>query len=124
MDVEPSTAIRQGEVQAARTMIERTAETFEIKPERLAADTGYGSAENLAWLVDEQKIEPHIPVFDKSTRRDGTFSRADFAYDADADSYTCPAGKALQKRRRKLGAGWAATPCRATIWMRSQRRSG
>ena len=110
MDVEPSTAIRQGEVQAARTMIERTAETFEIKPERLAADTGYGSAENLAWLVDEQKIEPHIPVFDKSTRRDGTFSRADFAYDADADSYTCPAGKALHKRRRKLGARWAATP--------------
>ena len=110
MDVEPSTAIRQGEVQAARTMIERTAETFEIKPERLAADTGYGSAENLAWLVDEQKIEPHIPVFDKSTRRDGTYSRADFTYDADADRYTCPAGKLLHKRRRKLGARWAATP--------------
>ena len=104
VDVEPSTAIRQGEVQAARTMIERTAETFEIKPERLAADTGYGSAENLAWLVDEQKIEPHIPVFDKSTRRDGTFSRADFVYDADADRYACPDGKPLHRRRRKLSA--------------------
>ena len=57
VDVEPSTAIRQGEVQAARTMVERTAETFEIKPERLIADTGYGSAENLAWLVDEEGIE-------------------------------------------------------------------
>ncbi len=102
MDVEPSTAIRQGEVQAARTMIERTAETFEIKPERLAADTGYGSAETLAWLVDEQKIEPHIPVFDKSTRRDGTFSRADFVYDADADRYTCPAGKVLQRYNRRF----------------------
>ena len=110
VDVEPSTAIRQGEVQAARTMIERTEETFEIKPERLAADTGYGSAENLAWLVDEQKIEPHIPVFDKSTRRDGTFSRADFAYDPDADSYACPAGKPLHRRRRKLSARWANMP--------------
>ena len=28
-------------------------------------DTGYGSAEMLAWLVDERAIEPHIPVFDK-----------------------------------------------------------
>ena len=71
VDVEPSTAIRQGEVQAARTMVERTAETFEIKPERLIADTGYGSAENLAWLVDEQGIEPHIPVFDSLPARTG-----------------------------------------------------
>ena len=99
MDVEPSTAIRQGEVQAAKTMIDRTAETFEIKPERLAADTGYGSAETLAW-IDERGIETHIPVFDKSTRQDGTFSRADFTYDADADAYTCPAGKTLRRYRR------------------------
>jgi transposase len=102
VDVEPSTAIRQGEVQAAKTMIERTAETFEIKPARLAADTGYGSAETLAWLVDDQGIEPHIPVFDKSTRQDGTFSRADFAYDPNADTYTCPAGKTLKRYRRRF----------------------
>ena len=83
-------------------MIDRTALTFEIKPERLAADTGFGSAETLAWLVDEQGIEPHIPVFDKSKRTDGTFSRDDFAYDPQADVYTCPAGKTLHKRRRRL----------------------
>ncbi len=53
-------------------------------------------------LVDEQKIEPHIPVFDKSIRRDGTFSRADFAYDADADRYACPAGKVLQRYNRRF----------------------
>ena len=35
---------------------------------RLAADSAYGSAENLAWLVHERGIEPHIPVFDKSQR--------------------------------------------------------
>ena len=99
VDVEPSTAIRQGEVQAAKTMIERTAEVFDLEPERLAADTGYGSAENLAW-IDERGIEPHIPVFDKSTRQDGTFSRADFTYDQQADAYTCAAGKRLQRYRR------------------------
>ena len=59
-------------------MIDRTAERFGLKPEHLAADSAYGSADNLAWLVKERKIAPHIPVFDKSQRTDGTFSRADF----------------------------------------------
>ena len=80
VDVEPTTAVRQAEVTAAKTMITRTAETFGLEPERLAADTGYGSAEMLAWLVYEQGIEPHVPVFDKSARKDGTFSRDDFEY--------------------------------------------
>ena len=43
MDVEASRAIRQAEVGAAKTMIERTEERFGIKPKRLAADTAYGS---------------------------------------------------------------------------------
>jgi transposase len=102
VDVEPSTAVRQAEVCAAKTMIERTNERFELHPERLAADTAYGSAEMLAWLVDEQAIEPHIPVFDKSQRTDGTFSRDDFTYDRDRDVYLCPAGKHLRKYRRRV----------------------
>jgi len=44
MDVEASRAIRQAEVGAAKTMIERTDERFGLKPERLAADTAYGSS--------------------------------------------------------------------------------
>jgi hypothetical protein len=51
------------------------------------ADSAYGSAESLAWLV-KQKITPHIPVFDKSNRADGTSSRADFVFDAKSDRYT------------------------------------
>ena len=42
MDVEASRAIRQAEVGASKTMIERTQERFDIKPERLAGDTAYG----------------------------------------------------------------------------------
>jgi hypothetical protein len=75
VDVEASRAMRQAEVGTARTMLERTAERFGLKPERLAGDSAYGSAEMLHWLVEEQRIEPHIPVIDKSTREDGTFSR-------------------------------------------------
>jgi len=74
LDVEPTTAVRQAEVTAQRRMIEQTEERFDLWPERLAADAGYGSAENLAWLVHERGIEPHIPVVDKSARTDGTFA--------------------------------------------------
>ena len=102
VDVEPTTAVRQAEVTAAKTMLTRTAQTFGLEPARLAADTGYGSAEMLAWLVHEQGIEPHVPVFDKSERKDGTFARDNFRYDHDGDTYTCPAGKQLRTYRRRF----------------------
>jgi hypothetical protein len=57
MDVEASRAIRQAEVGASQTMIERTEATFGLKPDWLAADTAYGSASNLHFLVDEKGIE-------------------------------------------------------------------
>jgi transposase len=100
MDVEATTAVRQAEVTAQRIMIERTEERFGVWPERLAADAGYGSAENLAWLVHERGIEPHIPVFDKSARSDGSFARSDFTYDHKSDRYVCPAGKELKQYHR------------------------
>src|SRR5260370_23379936 len=95
MDVEASRAIRQAEVGAARTRIERTEGAFGIKPERLVADTAYGAAPMLNWLVETKGIAPHIPVFDKSKRDDGTFSRGDFRYDPTSDVYHCPGGKQL-----------------------------
>jgi transposase len=95
MDVEASRAIRQAEVGAAKTMIKRTEERFDIKPKRLAGDTAYGSGANLNWLVNEAKIAPHIPVVDKSKREDGTFSRKDFTFDKERNVYICPAGKVL-----------------------------
>ncbi len=53
-----------------------------------------------SWLVHERGIEPHIPVFDKSERYDGTFERADFTYDHEADAYVCSAGKDLRPRQK------------------------
>jgi transposase len=91
MDVEATRAIRQAEVGAAKTMIDRTEECFDIKPERLAADTAYGSARNLNWLVNVKQIAPHIPVIDKSKREDGTFSREDFTFYKEGNVYICPA---------------------------------
>src|SRR4051794_38655472 len=100
IDVEASRAIRQAEVGAAKTMLDRTQERFDLKPKCLAADTAYGSAATLNWLVHEKKIAPHIPVIDKSKREDGTFSREDFIFDKERDIYTCPAGKILTTTRK------------------------
>ena len=100
LDVEASRAIRQAEVGASRTMLDRTAERFGLKPQSLAADSAYGSAENLAFLVKQRGIAPYIPVFDKSNRTDGTLSRSDFAFDPEQDRYTCPAGKHLVQFHR------------------------
>jgi hypothetical protein len=72
VDVQASRAIRQAEVGAAKTMMERTEQRFELKPKYLAADTAYGSAGTLNWIVTEKKIAPHIPVIDKSKRQDGS----------------------------------------------------
>jgi transposase len=95
VDVEASRAIRQAEVGAARIMLNRTEGCFGLKPQRLAADTAYGAAPMLNWLVEEKQITPHVPVLDKSKREDGTFSREDFRFDESTDTYTCPRGKRL-----------------------------
>ena len=110
VDVEASTAVRPAELTAARTMIERVRERHDLHPDRLAADTAYGSAEMLEWLVNDQGIAPHIPIIDKSGRTDGTFSRADFTYDRAADLYRCPGGKELKQYRRAFRADHPDTP--------------
>jgi transposase len=99
VDVEATPARTYDEVAATKTMIERTRQRLRLKPDRLAADTAYGTGRMLAWLTD-QGIAPHIPVRDRSRRTDGTFSRSDFAYDRERDLYRCPAGKTLKTTGR------------------------
>jgi len=100
VDVEATTANRKDEVASTRVMVERVEQRFELKPERLIGDTAYGTAQMLAWMVDDAGIEPHVPVWDKAERKDGTFSRSDFVFDAAADAYRCPGGKQLKRLRR------------------------
>jgi IS5 family transposase len=95
VDVEATPARTYDEVAATKTMIERTEERFELKPNRLAADTAYGTGKFLGWLVGA-KITPHIPVWDRAEREDGTFSRRDFVFDKEKNEYRCPNGKRLR----------------------------
>ena len=105
VDVETTTAIRQAEVLAAKRMIQRTAKNFALHPSRLLGDSAYGSADMLGWLVDEYGIEPHVTVFDKSARKDGTFAREDFDYDPVGDVYICPGGKTLTTTGTRVNDG-------------------
>ena len=94
VDVEATPARTYDEVVATKVMIKRTDERMGLKPKRLAADTAYGTAKFLSWLIGTG-ITPHIPVWDKGRREDGTFSRSDFAFDKKRNVYVCPTGKLL-----------------------------
>jgi len=96
LDVEATPARRTEEVASTKLMIERVEANFDLTPERLIGDTAYGAAPMLAWLLEEKGIEPHVPVWDKSERKDGTLSRSDFQWHEQANEYRCPAGHALR----------------------------
>ena len=100
VDVDASRSNKTAEVGAMRKMIDRTKERFGLKPDWVAADTAYGASDNLVWLALKRKILPFIPVFDKSERKDGTWSRSDFTWDPDNDRYLCPEDKVLKRTRQ------------------------
>jgi transposase len=94
LDAAGTRANRAVEIAAAQTMVDRVERRFDLRPQKLAGDTAYGAVRLLKWLVD-RNIAPHVPVWDKSARPDGTFSRADFAFDRERDVYVCPGGAEL-----------------------------
>ena len=87
-------ANRTVEIAITKTMVDRAERRFDLRPQRLAGDTVYGAVRLLKWLVD-RNITPHVPVWDKSARSDGTFSRADFVFDQERNVYVCPGGAEL-----------------------------
>ena len=89
VDVEATPARTYDEVAATKTMIKRADERLGLKPERLAADTAYGTGKFLHWVI-ASGITPHIPVWDMSKREEGILSRADFTFDRQRNLYICP----------------------------------
>jgi transposase len=95
VDVEATPARTYDEVASTKTMIERTEQRLDLKPDWLTADTAYGTGKLLAWLLGKS-ITPHIPVWERYPSSDGMFSRGEFTYDAERDVYVCPNGKLLR----------------------------
>jgi transposase len=100
MDVEATAAHRTAEVEVTKTMIDRVEARFDLKPQRLIGDMAYGTAPMLAWMIEDKRIDPHVPVWDKTQRSDDTFSSNDFAWNEEAGEYRCPAGKPLRREWR------------------------
>ena len=100
VDVEATSAHRTEETEATKTMLERVEERHDLKPRRLIGDTAYGTGPMLEWLVQDNGIEPHVPVCQMAERDDGTFSISDFRWDEEADEYRCPQEQPLRSQWR------------------------
>jgi transposase len=100
VDVEASAFNHSSESLATRTMLDRVEQRMQLKPHRLIGDTAYGTANMLGWLVKHKDIEPHVPVWDKSERKDGTIANSAFTWNDQADEYRCPSGYALRSQWR------------------------
>jgi len=100
VDVEATSAYRIEETEATKTMVERVEERFGLKPKRLIGDTAYGTAAMLSWMVDDKQIEPHVPVWERYGRTDGSLPSDVFHWDEQRDEYRCPQGHALRSEWR------------------------
>jgi len=72
LDVEATPAHRSAEVESMKVMVERVEANFELTPQRLIGDTAYGTAPMLGWMVEDKGVEPHVPVWDKTGRKESS----------------------------------------------------
>jgi transposase len=74
-----------------------------LHPQQATGDTTYGTVENIVALEDEG-IRAYVPLPDMNHRRP-FYGQDEFAYDADHDTYSCPAGHVLERERIKHTEG-------------------
>jgi transposase len=120
VDVEATPAYRIEETEATKTMVERVEDRFGIKPKRLIGDTAYGTAALLSWMVDEKHIEPHVPVWERYQRTDGSLSSDAFQWHEERDEYRCPQGYALRSEWRPFATARTHVTKADTIIYRSR----
>lgn len=53
-------------------------------------------------MVQDKSIAPHVPVWDRSERKDGTLPSSEFVWDEQANEYRRPQGHALLSDRRQF----------------------
>jgi len=99
---ETTQPVRPQEVAASQTMINRMRDIFDLSPDRLAADTAYGTGPMLDWLVNDRDISHHIPVRDKTDTPMERLPRSKFQGDADGQRYICPQDKPLTARGKVM----------------------
>jgi transposase len=93
--VEATDARPSQEISSARKMLTDCANKFGLAPKTLAADTGYGKADFLAWL-ETQRIASYIPLRQHYPSGDRLYGIDRFNYHPETNSYECPEGRELK----------------------------
>jgi len=79
---------------------------FQVKPQAVIADAGYGSQENYEYL-DQQQIEAYVkyPYFDREQgkcKTDNPFSQDNLFYNPQKDCFYCPMGQSMTNVGKKV----------------------
>ena len=80
-------------------MVEQTEENLGQLPDKVSADAGYSSYDNLEY-VEDKEIDAYIPdnkleSLDKKEENEKRYDKSNFTYDEKANQYTCSEGKTL-----------------------------
>jgi len=104
-EVITATEVTPGEVHESHrleSLINAHEKNTETTVETAVADSKYGSIENYLACQDRD-IEAHFSSLEQTQKGTGTkkgiFPKEDFTYNADTDTFTCPAGQSLKRRK-------------------------
>jgi hypothetical protein len=76
-------------------MLRRVMFRWRVRPQRVIADTTYGTAENIR-EIKESGIHAYTPLADWDRRAD-YYDPSQFTYDPEHDVYRCPQGEMLRR---------------------------
>jgi len=74
---------------------------WRVRPERVIADTTYGTIENIRVLEGDEGIRAYVPLPDWEHQRP-YYGPAQFTYDREHDVYVCPQGALMHPFRRSF----------------------
>ena len=104
-EVITATEVTPGEAHEAHrleSLIDTHEKNTETTVETVVADSKYGSIENYLACQDRD-IKAHFSSLEQTQKDTGTkkgiFPKEAFTYNAETDTFTCPAGQTLKKRR-------------------------
>lgn len=87
----------------------------------VTVDSGYESEENYCWFEQQPKTELYVKPSDHEIRKHKKYRtdisrRENMAYDAQADTYTCAAGKTLYMSYEKHSKSRSGLPLTTTVY--------
>jgi transposase len=86
-----------------RDQLRRVIFRWRIRPQRVIADTTYGTIDNIRALEGEEDIRAYVPLPDWEDKT-AYYGPGQCRYDAGSDVYVCPEGTPLHPYRRELKA--------------------